>query len=204
MPATVDVTFRGAPPTSDNAERALTRCLQVVADTQFVTTEVMGIVWYSRSGLESDDETVAMKDGSSHLMWQPEGKRIVSWNQREGQTPTIEQNPAGGYFVKTETNKILVAPGGTFVHLSVVFRKEPTEKAAFEAVIAEVKKAIAKQTSPVATTGFAQVGRVENPAAWRQVRGADGRFIQVEFDPKRGDELVSGSGRSLGRAGRIR
>lgn len=204
MPATVDVTFRGAAPTSDAAEGALTRCLQVAADTQFVTTEVMGTVWYSRSGRESDDDTVALKDGSNHLLYQPDSKRIITWNQREGHTPTVEDNPAAGYFVKSETHKVLVAPGGTFVHLSVVFRNEPTEKAAFEVVIAEVKKAISKQTSPVATTGFAQVGRADNPAAWRQIKGADGTFIQVDFDPKRGDQLVSGTGRSLGPSGRVR
>jgi len=204
MPATVDVTFRGVAPTSDAAERALERCLQVVADTKFVTTEVMGTVWYSKSGRESDDDTVTLKDGSSHLLYQPDGKRIITWNQRDGEQPsTIEENVAGGYFVKTETNKILVAPGGTFVHLSVVFKNEPTERNAFEILIAEVKNTVAKQTSPLATTGFAQVGRRDNPAAWRQVRGADGHFIQVEFDPKRGDQLVSGTGRLLGPSGRV-
>jgi hypothetical protein len=204
MPATVDVTFRGAAPTSDTAERGLRRCLQVVADTQFVTTEVMGTVFYSRSGRESDDEPVALKDGSDHLVYQPENKRIITWNQREGDTATVESNSAGGYFVRSETHKVLVPPGGTFDSLSVVFEKEPTEKTAFEVVIAEVKKAIAKRTLPVATSGFAEVGTAANPAGWRQIRGADGRYISVEYDPKRGDQLVSGSGRSLGASGQLR
>ncbi len=164
----------------------------------------MDTVWYSKSGRESDDDMVTLKDGSSYLFYQPDSKRIITWSQRLGEQPsTTEENVAGGYFVKTETNKILVAPGGTFVHLSVVFKNEPTEKNAFEVLIAEVKNAVAKQKPPVATTGFAQVGRRDNPAAWRQVKGADGHFILVEFDPKRGDQLVSSTGRLLGPSGRV-
>jgi hypothetical protein len=201
VPPTVDVTFRGVQPTSASAEQALRRCLEAVAQSQFLATEVMGTAWYSKSGVESDDEIVALKDGSNHLLYRPENKEIVSWNARDGQEPQIAVNAAGGYFVKTEVNKILVAPGGTFIHLSTVFAKEPSEKLAYETAIAEVKQSVASQANPVATSAFIKVGAAANPAAWRQVRGADGEFIMAEFSPKRGKQIVSGSGRPIGSIG---
>ena len=94
----------------------------------------------------------------------------------------------------TETNKIAVAPGGTFIHVSVVFQKEPTEKRAFEVLVAELKKAVSKQAKPVSTTAFAEVGRRDNPAAHRSVKGSNGTFMNVAFDPKRPDVLTTSAG----------
>ena len=125
----------------------------------------------------------------------PDSKRIITWKQREGgPADVVEENVAGGYFLVTETNKVLVAPGGTFVHLSVVFKKEPTEKRAFEVLVAELKNAVGKQSKPVPTTAFAMVGTRDNPAARRQVKGSNGQFISADFDPKHPDVLTTSAG----------
>ncbi|OFW10573.1 MAG: hypothetical protein A3H96_21620 [Acidobacteria bacterium RIFCSPLOWO2_02_FULL_67_36] len=195
MPPTVDVSFRGSRPTSQAAERALRKCIQQVADTKFVTAEVMGTVWYSRSGSEDDAKMVTLPDGSDHLVFQPDGKKVITWKQREGgPASTVEENVAGGYFVETEVNKVLVAPGGTFISLAVVFQKEPTEKHAFEVGVGELKKALAKQAKPVPTTAYVMVGPRNDPAARRQVKGSNGRFISVDFEPKRPDVLTTSAG----------
>lgn len=195
MPPTVDLIYRGSRPTSKVAERTLRNCLQHVADTKLVGTEVMGTVWHSKSGKEDDDETVALPDGSSHLVYQPASKRIITWKEREGvPADTVETNTAGGYFVVSETNKVLVAPGGTYIHLSVVFQKEPTEKHAFEVLTAELRKAVTKQTSRVPTTSSAFVGPPNDPAARQALKGSNGRYMSVDFDPNRPDFLTTSAG----------
>ena len=195
MPPTVDVSFRGPRPTSQAAERALRKCLQQIADTKFVTAEVVGTVWYSRSGSEDDADIMTLPDGSDHLVFQPNGKKIITWKQREGgPADVVEENVAGAYFVVTETNKVLVAPGGTYISLSVVFQKKPTEKSAFEVLVAELKKAINKQPKAVQTTAYAMVGPRNDPATRRQVKGSNGRFVSAEFEPERPDVLTTSAG----------
>ena len=99
-PPTVDVSFRGTRPTSQRAEKALRTCMQQMADTKFVTAEALGTVWYSKSGSDDDADIVTLPDGSDHLAYQPEGKRIITWKQREGgPADTVEENVAGGYFL---------------------------------------------------------------------------------------------------------
>lgn len=194
-PPTVDVSFRGSRPTSQTAERVLRNCLKEVADTKLVAAEVLGTVWFSPSGSDDDAEIVTLPDGSRHLAFQPDTKKIITWKQREGgPADAVKENVAGGYFVRSETKKVLVAPFGTFIHLSVVFKKEPTEKHAFDVLIAELKEAISEQAKPVSTTAFAKVGPRNDPAAQRQVEGSNGTFIRAEFDPKRPDVLTTSAG----------
>jgi len=194
MPPTVDLSFSGSRPTSQVAERVLRKCLQEVADGKFVSVEVLGTIWYSRSGSDDDATTVALPDGSEHLVFRADTKRIITWKQREGgPSDVVKENVAGGYFVRSETNKVLVPPYGSFISLSVVFKKEGTEKQAFEVLIAEVKKAVSAQAKPVSTTAYAMVGPSNDPAAQHQVKGSSGQFISVEFDPKRGPDVLTTS-----------
>jgi hypothetical protein len=198
MPPGVDVSFRGSRPTSQVAERVLRTCLQEVADSKFVSAEVMGTIWYSRSGSDDDAKMVTLPDGSDHLVFQPDTKKTITWKQREGgPVDVVKENAAGGYFVRSETNKVLVPPYGTFISMSVVFKNEPTEKQAFEVLIAEIKKSVSEQAKPVSTTAYAMVGPRNDPAAQRQVKGSSGQFISVEFDPKRSSDVLTTSAGSI-------
>ena len=67
--------------------------------------------------------------------------------------------------------------------VAVVFKKEPTKKRAFDVLVSEMKGAIAKASKPVPITTYAIVGTKENPAARRQIKGSNGKFHSVEFDP---------------------
>ena len=132
VPPMVDVTFRGTGPTSAVADTALRTCIKLAADTMSITNELMGTVWFGRS--KDDDSPVALPDGSDHLTYDPKTKEVSTWNEREGTKPTIAQ--ASGA-VQYKEEKILVKPGGRFASISVVFAKQPSEKVAYETVIAE-------------------------------------------------------------------
>jgi hypothetical protein len=189
VPPMVDVTFSLQRPTSAAADAALRKCLNEVATTMFVAEEVMGTVWFG-------DDTVALPDRSNHLMLNPKTKAIRTWNERQGATRATSEG--AGYFVEYEEKKVLVKPGGTFASIDVVFAKAPTEKAAYEAVIAEVLKAVSRTKGAIRITAFAQSGARSNPSSWKQVRGADGKFISAEFDPKRPMRLAGAGGQDLG------
>jgi len=204
MPSSVWVTFRGATPTSAAAQRALDRCLRVVAEKQFLATDVMAMAWYSKSGNEDDDETLDLPDGSGYLLYRVASKDVVSQKQSSGEkAPQVVDGPANEYFVSTEINKVLVAPFGNFAQISVVFKAEPSEKRAYEVLISEVRKTVVGQSLRISTTAFAQVGQKGDPAGWQQVKSADGRYIDVTFEPKTGDRMLGHDGRDLGPSGRI-
>src|SRR6185369_9633460 len=129
-----------------------------------------------------DDSPVHLPDGSDHLTYDPKTKKIRTWNEREGKTSTIVQG--SGYTVKYEEHQVLVKPGGQFATISIVFAKEPSEKVAYETVIAEVLKAIERTQHKMTTTAYAHVGSKSDPASWRQLKGVNGKYISAEFDPK--------------------
>jgi hypothetical protein len=81
-PNLIIVTFRGAQPGAEDVERALRRCLEAVASTKRVTSEVQATAWHTASGSDEDYKTLTVPDGSSQLLYQPEGGRILSWKER--------------------------------------------------------------------------------------------------------------------------
>ena len=196
VPPMVDVTFRGTRPTSAAADAAVRKCVKVAADTMFITNELMGTAWFGRS--KADDSPVALPDGSEHLTYDPKTKQVRTWNEREGTKPTVAQ--ANGYFVQFKEEKILVKPGGKFATISVVFTKQPTEKVAYETLIAEVLKAIDRTQRMMLTSAYAQLGSQSDPASWRQIRGANGKYISAQFDPKSPERITTVSGDDLGPA----
>ena len=81
-PDLIIVSFRGTAPAAATAEAALRECLTMVAGPKNVKSEVIATAWYSQSGQGDDYKTVPVPDGSSQLLYQPEGGRILTWKER--------------------------------------------------------------------------------------------------------------------------
>jgi hypothetical protein len=190
MGPTVNVIFRGRTPTSVAADAALRKCIHAAASTMFITKELVAMAWFGTS--EVDEMQVVLADGSSALTYDPATKRVRTLNEEEGSRPTIEQ--VKGYFVESEEHKVLVEPGGKFVSISVVFPKKPTEKTAYETLISELRKEIDRTHRTVPTDAYACVGSKTDPAGWRQVKGANGKYITAHFDPKSPQRITDVSG----------
>jgi hypothetical protein len=138
---------------------------------------------------------VTLPDGSDHLIYRPADKKVITGKEHEGEpVDTVEENASGGYFVVTQRHKTLVAPHSTFIHLIVVFQKEPSEKRAFEVMVAELKKAVSKETRQVTISAFAEVGPRNDPAGRTDLMGSNGRAMSVDFDPKSPDVLTTSAG----------
>jgi hypothetical protein len=186
-PATVDVTFRGRRPSSAEAERVLRACMDVALSRFGRTTDVMGTAWYSASGREANDDTVPLKDGSAHLIFETKQGKILTWKEREGTQTLRTANPSAGYFVEYEEEKVLVRPNEKFAMLDVVWSKKPDNTTIYRVLIDELKKAVAKQPRKWPTTAFAKTGTRSNPSSQQQIRGPAGRYISVEYDPRNGN-----------------
>jgi hypothetical protein len=199
FPPTVDVTFRGARPTSAAAEAALRKCMTEVVQTMFVTADVLGEARYSRTGRDNDDARVVLPDGSQLVVYDIKARRIVTWNERQGVKPATTTQGVG-YFTEYQEQKILVQPGGKFAMLAVVFAKIPTEKVAYDTAIEEIRKAIRANGERMATTAVVYIGPKDDKAARRPMRGADNKSIMVHFDPKRGPSLKNAVGIAIGTA----
>jgi hypothetical protein len=169
----VNVIYRRRRPTSAEAEAALRKCVKVAADTMFITNDLLATAFFGTS--EIDEEPVVLSDGSSNLVYDPKTKQVRTMNEYEGSMPSIVQ--AKGYFVQYEEHSVLVKPGGKFASLSVVFAKRPTEKTAYETLIAELLKTISRTDHHEHTDAYAYTGSKNNPADWHQIKGANGKYI---------------------------
>jgi hypothetical protein len=155
------------------------------ARVMFITSEMLGHAWYSKSGRESDDDQVTLPDGSRNLSYDPKTKQIRTWNEREGVKPQAVAASGAGYTVSYREDRTAVRPRSRFATVDLLFAKEPTERVAYESTIAEIRKAIQKSGGKLPITAYANVGPKDNPAAQRGVRGADGQIISVKFEPSR-------------------
>jgi hypothetical protein len=89
------------------------------------------------------DQTTSVND--------PKTKVIRTWNERSGVKPTVTTAGAG-YFAEYQEQPILVKPGGKFATVNVVFTKQPTEKTAYEAVMAEATQAVQRTHGQISVT----------------------------------------------------
>ena len=134
-------------------------------------------------------------DGSKHLAYNPKTGKVQTWNEREGVQPT--QAKRDGYTVEYQEKKRAVPPHGKFASMDVLFEKPPSEEAEILKILTtEIIAAVSKQSLKLDTTAYAQSGSSTDRAAQKQIRGASGQYIHVEFDPK--------SGRVRDQDGRVR
>ena len=200
IPPTLAVTFNKIRPSSEQAESVLRACISALAKTVRVNGELLANAWYNPAptGSTANDEgPLPLRDGSLHLSFDPKTGRIRTWNEREGVRPMMRDDPKGEYFTEYTEEKIVVPPYGKFASLDVVFVAPPPEAVISTTLIAEVKRAVQRQTTKLNTTAYAKTGPRGNKAAQRQVRGSNGKFIGVEFDSKDG-QIRTLEGKILG------
>jgi hypothetical protein len=176
---TLAVNFRAPKPTSDDAERALRRCLQRATATVRFDYETLVNAWFN------DDGPLPLTDGSRNLAYDPKTGKVQTWNEREGMKPVATKRRIG-YIVEYQENKILVPPYGNFATIEVVFQKVPDEAQISTILAAQVVSAVNQQSTKLNTTAFAKSGSETDRVAREQIRGSSGVFLNIEFDPKSG------------------
>lgn len=186
---TLAVTFNKIRPSSDQAESVLRACIAVLAKTTRIESELVANAWYNPAAIGSsgnDEGPLPLRDGSRHLSFDPRTGKVRTWNEREGIRPTTAVAPTGQYFTEYTEQKVLVSPFGKFASIDVVFQKAPTEAVTVAALITEIKQAVQGQATRLNTTAYAKVGPRGDRAAQQQIRGSNGKYIVIEFEPKTG------------------
>ncbi len=199
FPPTLTVTFNKTRPSSDQAESVLRACIAALAKVVRIDGELLANAWYNPSATGSSDNDqgpLPLRDGSRHLSFDPTTGKIRTWNEREGIRPSTRDNPKGQYFTEYIEKKVLVKPYGKYASLEVVFQRAPSEAAAVAVLITEIKRAVQGQATRLATTAYAKVGSREDRVSQQQIRGSNGKYITVEFDPKAG-QIRSTDGKIL-------
>ncbi len=195
---TLTVVFRTRP-SSDQAESVLRVCIAALAKTVRIDGELLANAWYNPSAggsYESDEGPLPLRDGSRHLSFDPTTGRIRTWNEREGIRPSTRDDPKGQYFTEYTERSVLVRPYGKYASVDVVFHKAPSEAEAVAALITEIKRVVQGQAKRLSTSAYAKLGSRADRVAQQQIRGSNGKYIVVEFDPKTG-EIRSLDGRIL-------
>ena len=161
--------------------------------------DVLATAWHVKG---DDERRILLKDGSDCLIYIAKERKTKTWKEHKGTKTDVSTNEQEGYFVEYEERDILVPPRGhKFATLEVVFQKQPSRGKAYSILVAELKKAVAKQKTKWRTWAYAYVGKREDPASRNQIRDKerqDGGYIIVEYDPASG-KITGGDGKDLGR-----
>ncbi|HUU97898.1 MAG TPA: hypothetical protein VM487_19350 [Phycisphaerae bacterium] len=196
--AILSVLVYGKKPGSAQAERILRYNLKA-ALALYKDKDVLATAWHVKG---HDERMILLEDGSNHLIYIAKEKKTKTWKEHEGTKTDVSTNKEKGYFVEYEERDILVAPRGRkSAKLNVVFQEQPSRGKAYSILVAELKKAVAKQKKKWRTTAYACVGKREDPASRNQIRDKerrDGGYIVVEYDPANG-KITGADGKDLGR-----
>jgi hypothetical protein len=198
-PPALWVTFNKTRPSSQQAEAVLRACILALTKTIRVDEEMIAEAWYNSAaaGTTDRDELLPLPDGSRHLSFDPKTGRVQTWNKREGIRSSTREDPKGQYFIEYTEKKRAVPPHDKFASIDVIFATPPAEAAIYATLVAEIKRVVQAQTTKLDTTAFAKTGPRGNRAEQHGVRGGNGKFILIYFDPKNGT-IRSFDGKILG------
>ena len=86
----------------------------------------------------------------------------------------------GGYFVDVREFKILAGPtrGGKFLGVTIVFSRQPTRDAAYDAIIAETQKLAARGLD---VSIYVSVGDQKVKTSWHEMPDKDGGSVFAEY-----------------------
>lgn len=193
-PPTIELTYRGARPTSKAAEEGLRRCVAVALAASPIQEEMLARAWWSAAGTDSDDDPIPLADGESVLSVSPSGE-VRGWKARQGESALVKDNHDGSYFTEFTVKKTAVTPVKEFATLDVVFQSSPSIEHARVVLVAEMQTALQRR-SDIPITGYAHYGPKADRAGRTQV-GKPGDYLYVNFKPG-DDQLRSDNGQAVG------
>lgn len=196
--ASLDVLVYGKKPTSATAEIILRHNLKA-ALALYRGKDVLATAWHVKG---DDERKIPLRDGSTNLVYIAKENKIKTFKEYDGTKTRVSVNRSSAYFVEYEEHDILVPPKGRkFASVDVVFQKEPAREQIYRILVAELRKAVAKQKTKWRTTAAPYLGNRDDPAGRVQIRDnkrRDGGYIIVEYDPATG-RVTGGDGKDLGR-----
>jgi hypothetical protein len=125
------------------------------------------------------NDALSSNQYSGSLVYKASQKKIVTFDDYRG-VKTSTSN-TGSYFVEVQEEKTLagIKPEKKWLSVTIVFPKQPTQDAAYDAIAVETQK-FATRGMDIAV--YVSVGNPKVKTSWKQMKDRDGAYVFAEYD----------------------
>lgn len=115
---------------------------------------------------------------SGSLVYKAAERRVVTFNEYLGVKTSM--SGTASYLVQVQEDKTLtgIKPERKWLSVTIVFPKAPTQDVAYDAIISETQKLVAKGLD---IHLYVSVGNPKVKTSWRQMRDKDGAYVFAEY-----------------------
>ena len=163
----VNVTFSGRLPAPESVDKILRDEFEKVVKKN-PSKDALGYAYLG------EDDDLTPNQFSGNLVYKAANKKIMTEDEYHGVKSSGTSNDA--YYVQTEEQQTLpgVTPKRTWLSISLVFPKAPSQSDSLDAIIAEVDKVRGRGLD---VNAYVKVGDKNVKTSWYQVKDTDGAFI---------------------------
>ncbi len=125
------------------------------------------------------NETLNSNQYSGSLVYKASQKKILTFDEYRGvKTAT---SSTSNYFVEVQEENTFpgIKPERKWLSVMIVFPKQPTRDAAYDAIFAETQKLAVRGLD---INAYVSVGNQKVKTSWKQMRDSDGAYVFAEYD----------------------
>jgi hypothetical protein len=125
------------------------------------------------------DDALNSNRYSGSLIYKASQKKIMTFDEYRGVKTTTSST--SNYLVEIQEEKTFagIKPERKWLDVTIVFPKQPTREAAYEALVAETQKLAARGLD---VDVYVSVGDQKVKTSWKQMRDKDGAYVFAEYD----------------------
>lgn len=177
----VQVTFRKLPSSTTQAATIVREALEN-AVAKDGGREILAMAF------NSSGDALADAQYGGPLTYKPDGKSIMTMDERRGVQSTTNDN--GAYFLKVTEEKTYegITPARKWLTCKLVFAAKPSGATFKDAALAEIDRLKHRQLD---ITLYAYVGDKSNSATWEQCRADKSKYMKIEYEAKSGSNRTN-------------
>jgi len=124
------------------------------------------------------EEQLTRNQYSGDLIYKASAHRILTWDEYKGVKAVTSQREK--YFVRVEQDRTAegITPIHRWLELELVFTQQPTQEAAYEALIEEISKLASRGLD---VSGYVSIGDPKVKTSWKQMRDKNGGYIFGDY-----------------------
>lgn len=125
------------------------------------------------------DDALNSNQYSGSLVYKVSQKKVMTFEEYRGVKSTTSSR--SGYFVEVKEEKTLdgIKPERKWLSVTIVFSKEPSRAAAYDAIFSEIQKL---STRGLDVNAYVSIGDQKVKTLWKQMRDTDGAYVFAEYD----------------------
>jgi len=125
------------------------------------------------------NDTLNSKQYSGTLIYNASQKKVMTFDEYSGVKRTTSSH--SGYFLEVKEDKTLngIKPERKWLSVTIVFAKEPSRSAAYDAIFIETQKLA---TRGLDVNAYVSIGDQKVETSWVQMQDTDGGYIFAEYN----------------------